>query len=727
MDIKDIKNVVSTEPKTDETRKDIQKSSRPKILPRKDDIILQVTTSQMDRMAKHVSEIESVGIPVKICRWVFTFSTSGVLTCLLQFFCNGQKKPWIVAALILILLCFVSYIIKSKKDNKDENSINNLKSVIIEISNATPRYNPCFYDGKHKNLKSTSSRKKEGLAVILVVSFISMCVLNSCNVKALNDNNDLFNVTAITIAVTSLLVSLYAWVIIIIEKKKNKLYYDIIDRLKYNDAGDVDASKTFFVLGNSMAMSGSLSDAIVYYTKAINETPDKPDYYEKRAEAYRAMGSIKEAQVDYEKAIDLYKKGSAEKYRIAQLMHELANLFLQTKDVEKAEQHFQDAITLFDEKNNTMDSVQIGEFVDVLNDYGNTLTNINKLTEAELIFCRALDSCERLPKGTEKSMASMAMTLNNMAVLYKKIFKFELATEKYSEALELYRQLAEKDEYAYVPDVAMTLNNLGNLYVTINEYEKAERDFNEALNLFRQLAERDEETYESDVATTLNNLANLNKVVGKYDKAEKEYQEALSIRERAITPEHPDTAQSYNNLGSVLLEQGDHSKALEYYLKALEIREKTLGYENPDTAQSYNNIGSVYDELCDYDKALEYYGKALVIRESKLGKNHPDTATTYNNIAGVYYAKGDYDKALEYYGKALAIRGKVLGTEHPDTAQSYNNIGLVYYQMKKYREALNYLVKALQIRKDILGDDHPNTKNTQRWIDATKAAMSKGK
>ncbi len=221
--------------------------------------------------------------------------------------------------------------------------------------------------------------------------------------------------------------------------------------------------------------------------------------------------------------------------------------------------------------------------------------------------------------------------------------------------------------------------------------------------------------------------------LGAYDKALEYYEKALAIWEKVLGKEHPDTATTYNNIGAVYDDKGDYDKALEYYEKALTIREKVFGTEHPDTATTYNNIGSVYwnrGGQGDYDKALEYFEKALAIRERVLSTEHPDTATTYNNIGSVYWARGgqgDYDKALEYYEKALAIRENVLGKEHPLTATSYNNIGSLYYKMENYREALKYLEKALQIRKTKLGDDHPNTKNTQRWIDATKAAMSKGK
>ncbi|MGD2250615.1 MAG: tetratricopeptide repeat protein, partial [Candidatus Methanofastidiosia archaeon] len=55
------------------------------------------------------------------------------------------------------------------------------------------------------------------------------------------------------------------------------------------------------------------------------------------------------------------------------------------------------------------------------------------------------------------------------------------AEKSYTEALKIYRTLAQKDPTAYEPDVAMTLNNLGNLYWNLRDFKKAEKSFTEAL------------------------------------------------------------------------------------------------------------------------------------------------------------------------------------------------------------------------------------------------------
>ena len=64
---------------------------------------------------------------------------------------------------------------------------------------------------------------------------------------------------------------------------------------------------------------------------------------------------------------------------------------------------------------------------------------------------------------------------------------------------------------------------------------------------------------------------------------------ALAVRQKILSPEHPETAQSLNNLGYLLQAMGDLTGARPYLESALAIRERVLGLEHPDTAGSLNN------------------------------------------------------------------------------------------------------------------------------------------
>jgi len=287
-----------------------------------------------------------------------------------------------------------------------------------------------------------------------------------------------------------------------------------------------------------------------------------------------------------------------------------------------------------------------------------------------------------------------------------------LNVQKATAMLEQYKELEARHMSLSLNDTpdnqllsaAMTLSDIAELYKNCARYDDSLKLYEKVLQIRKKVL-GDEHL---DTATAYNNIAFLYDSQGDYPKALEWYGKALAIRERVLGKEHPDTATTYNNIAGVYYNQGDYPKALEWYEKALAIRERVLGKEHPDTATTYNNMASVYYNQGDYPKVLELYGKALAIRERVLGKEHPDTAVTYNNIAFVYDSQGDYPKALEWYEKALAILERALGKEHPDTARVYSNIAFVYDNQGDYSKALECYAKSYKILRR-LGEMHPDT------------------
>jgi hypothetical protein len=60
---------------------------------------------------------------------------------------------------------------------------------------------------------------------------------------------------------------------------------------------------------------------------------------------------------------------------------------------------------------------------------------------------------------------------------------------EFAEALQTYRELAQKNPETYRPDVAATLNNLRVLDSDQGRMEEARKEFAEALQTYRELAQ----------------------------------------------------------------------------------------------------------------------------------------------------------------------------------------------------------------------------------------------
>ena len=85
------------------------------------------------------------------------------------------------------------------------------------------------------------------------------------------------------------------------------------------------------------------------------------------------------------------------------------------------------------------------------------------------------------------------------AVLLQGQNEFRKAVRVYEDNLEALRELAQKNPEAYEPNLAMTLNNLGVLYGGTQRLAEAEKAYGEALALYRKYAERSPEVFEKDV------------------------------------------------------------------------------------------------------------------------------------------------------------------------------------------------------------------------------------
>ena len=128
--------------------------------------------------------------------------------------------------------------------------------------------------------------------------------------------------------------------------------------------------------------------------------------------------------------------------------------------------------------------------------YADTL-QANTVSQTRNKICQAtLKTLRQLAKAnTAAYPANVAMTLNNLAILYRDTQRLQEAEEAYPEALMTYRQLAKANAPAYLPNVATILNNLAILYRQTQRLQEAEEAYQEALMTYRQLAKANAAAY----------------------------------------------------------------------------------------------------------------------------------------------------------------------------------------------------------------------------------------
>ncbi|MEJ5241920.1 MAG: tetratricopeptide repeat protein, partial [Anaerolineales bacterium] len=293
----------------------------------------------------------------------------------------------------------------------------------------------------------------------------------------------------------------------------------------------------------------------------------------------------------------------------------------------------------------------------------------------------------------------------------------EEALQATQEAAAIYRQLAQVNPQAFLPDLAMSLNNLGNRLSALGRREEALQAAQEATALYRQLAQVNPQAFLPDLAMSLNNLGNRLSALGRREEALQAAQEATALY-RQLAQAHPqaflpDLAMSLNNLGNVLSELGRREEALQAAQEAVEIR-RQLAQVNPqaflpDLAMSLNNLGARLFELGRREEALQATQEATTLYR-QLAQAHPqaflpDLATSLNTLGALLSELGRREEALQATQEAAAIYRQLAQVNPqaflPDLAMSLNNLGNVLSELGRREEALQAAQEATALYRQL--------------------------
>ena len=162
--------------------------------------------------------------------------------------------------------------------------------------------------------------------------------------------------------------------------------------------------------------------------------------------------------------------------------------------------------------------------------------------------------------------------------------RLDEARRRYDNALTSYRELAQQNRDAYLPDMAATVSNLGDVARLQNQLDEARLHYEEAMQYYREAAAKNPEQHRANMATTLSELADVDRRLNRLDTARANDAAALEIY-RQLAQQDPDKYQpkmvdTLVNLG--LLEQatGDPDQAYAHFTEALQIGRK-LAQQNP--------------------------------------------------------------------------------------------------------------------------------------------------
>jgi CHAT domain-containing protein/tetratricopeptide (TPR) repeat protein len=216
------------------------------------------------------------------------------------------------------------------------------------------------------------------------------------------------------------------------------------------------------------------------------------------------------------------------------------------------------------------------------------------------------------------------------------------------------------------------------------------------------------------VAKLLSAVAGIYQYQGQYHEAEPLYGRALQIREKLLSPNHPDVEAALSDLGTLYDIEGRQLESEPLHWRALEIREKAQPPEHADMVVTRFNLAHLYKSPDQLAKTERFYQRALALDESRLGSEHPDVANSINNLADLYEVEGRYGEAERLYERLLGIYGSGLlsGSSGNDLDNLVFRLERLYRAQNRVPQVQPLYVEAVAKRTKALSDqpsDHTSS------------------
>ncbi len=469
-------------------------------------------------------------------------------------------------------------------------------------------------------------------------------------------------------------------------------------KTKYGANDTVKYSKILLLAAKSNAKSGNTPKAKAYYRecRAIykqNNILDNHVYASccsQLASLYFADNELDSAEYCFLESKNVRANVFGKSHlKYALSCYNLAFFYEETKQYEKADSLYLEALKIYQNKNLISKSFRI------VNQSAALYAKTNETGKTITLY---LNYKKYLEKNHQNQSLIYIETCRKLAELYHISGDKDKAENLYLKSANLYKKTGGDTSVNY----AQVLNNLAVLYFDRALYDKAEPLFLEAEQIY---AIRKEKFY-TEYALLCYDLGKLYYLTGNYEKSEQYHTEALEIRKQIFGTKHEDYAASCNGLGMLYSATGNYEKAETYYKDAVQIRKQLFGTKNLKYAQTCNNLASLYYVQKKYLSAVSLYLDVKSFYEDKYGKESLGYATVCNNLGLVYRDMQNYLKAESLFSEALKIRKKQLGDKHPDYAVVCNNLALVYKEQAEYEKAEALFLESLKIIEQVFGNKH---------------------
>jgi tetratricopeptide (TPR) repeat protein len=416
-----------------------------------------------------------------------------------------------------------------------------------------------------------------------------------------------------------------------------------------------DRPKLAILVGNLYRLRPDADRALEAYRKAAELAPDDPEPRLLAADILRQKQRKPEAAAAYEEALAVTRSPSEKK----KVLRALADLALDTDDVEAAQRHFRTYIEL--------DPNDVGARLDL----GDALARHGK---HDLALAEYQEAARRLgtdPARRVDTLARIGAELEALAREDEAIAIYRQAMELAGRGHHLRKQLTER-----IIDIYRKRQELRVLVALYEkEHPPASRGHFEhetLARLYEEIGDQDRalDAYRRAVAAAPAELDTQRRLIALLDRAGRD--EEVVKQYEALIRVAPGEPRFRIELAERYFKRGDKARALAML--------KDVGGHFPDDAGVHAALADLYSRWGEDARALREY--------ETLTRIEPSDDTHLVNLGEQYFQKGDKAKAIEIWKR---IAG-------PRTAESFARLGEVYAEHDLGAEAIEQYHKALALK-----------------------------
>lgn len=348
--------------------------------------------------------------------------------------------------------------------------------------------------------------------------------------------------------------------------------------------------------------------------------------------------------------------------------------------------------------------------------FENASTPVKDSVSAHRLFAEAevlvrTVTAESSAKATEKYQEALrlwrankdrdaaAHALNGLGVISWRSGNLKQATVYLDEAVQLFTEMRNRR------GAVNSLTTLSNAYNFAGDTRRALEAYDRALPLAREIKD-----YRNE-AGIMAGMGLMLQRVGQTEKALATLQELVSITRRNGYVDGE--AVAHNNIGLIHVSQGRLREAIGEYRQTLALLE--ISGDRFGQSFALNNIGNAHARMAEFQLALDFLLRALDLK--RLVGDRRGEAAAVGSVGNLYLKMGDLEKSLQYYDQSLALSRAVAAREFEAAAVS--NLGLIHARRADFQKALDYSIQALALRKQLAdrnGEAYDLT--TLGWIHA---------